>query len=60
VGYRASLNGLAHDKISFAHQVASQEYERGVLSALLPRSVTILDPGRSVTPDIKPVAYFLL
>jgi len=50
VGSRASLDGLAHDtrKISFVHQVLSQEYEGGVLSALLPLSVTIPDPGRSV------------
>ena len=60
MGSRASLDGPAHDKISFTHRVASQEYEGGVLSGLLPRSVTILDPGRSVTPDIKPAAYFLL
>ena len=56
---RAGLDGLAYDKISFAHRVASQEYERGVLSALMPSSVTIPDPGRFVTPDIKPAAYFL-
>jgi len=52
VGSRAGLDGLAYDKISFAHRFASQKYEGGVLSALLPFSVTIPDPGRFVTPDI--------
>jgi len=60
VGSRAGLDGLAYDKISFAHRFASQKHEGGVLSALLPCSVIIPDPGRFETPDIKPAACFLL
>lgn len=59
MGSRACLDGLAHDKISFAHRCPSQEYEVGMLSTLLPRSVTVTDPGTFVTPVSTSAAYLL-